>query len=114
MEKNEFRLLIKHYFLRKKPDRKPRPRSVNIIQKRFTVFRCGRTRTEIIPSPGRPNEITAPEIINKIHDIVLNDQKRICVTTSEQNFVYFNRNRRKFLRLFLTMNETWIHHHTPE
>ena len=31
--------------------------------------------TETIPSPGRPNEITAPELINKIHDIVLNDSK---------------------------------------
>ena len=27
------------------------------------------------PSPGRPNEITTPEMINKIHDIVLNDPK---------------------------------------
>ena len=31
--------------------------------------------TETIPSPGRPNVITATEIINKIHDIILNDPK---------------------------------------
>ena len=41
----------------------------------FTEFRCGRTITETIPSPGRPNEITTPEMINKIHDIGLNDPK---------------------------------------
>ena len=46
-----------------------------MIQKWFTEFRCGHTSTEIIPSPGRPNEITTPEIINKIHDVVLNDPK---------------------------------------
>ena len=45
------------------------------IQKCFTEFRCDRTNTEAIPSPGRPNEITIPEMINKIHDIVLNDPK---------------------------------------
>ena len=28
-----------------------------------------------MPSPGCPNEIITPEIINKIHDIVLNDPK---------------------------------------
>ena len=28
-----------------------------------------------IPSPGLPNEITTLGMINKIHDIVLNDQK---------------------------------------
>ena len=46
-----------------------------MVQKWFTEFRCGRTSTEIIPSPSRPNEITTPEMINKIHAIVLNDPK---------------------------------------
>ena len=38
-------------------------------------FCCVRTSTETISILGRPNEITAPEMINKIHDIVLNDPK---------------------------------------
>ena len=46
-----------------------------IVHKWFSEFRCGRTSKEIIPSPGRPNEITTPEMINKIHDIVLNNPK---------------------------------------
>ena len=46
-----------------------------MVQKWFIEFCCGRASTETIPSPGRPNEITTPEMINKIHDIVLNHPK---------------------------------------
>ena len=46
-----------------------------MVQKWFAEFRCGRTSTETIPSPGSPNEITTPEMINNIHDIVSNDPK---------------------------------------
>ena len=46
-----------------------------MVQKWFTEFRCDRTSTETIPSPGRLNEITKSEMINKIHDIILNDPK---------------------------------------
>ena len=42
------------------------------------------------------------------------DQKRICVTTSEQNLAYFNHNPEELLRRFITMDETWINHYTPE
>ena len=85
MEKSEFRVLIKHYFLRGKNlletkakldkyylDSAPLYR---MVQMWFTEFRCGRASTETIPSPGRPNENTTPEMINRIHDIVLNDPK---------------------------------------
>ena len=168
MERSEFRVLIKHYFLRGKTLSETNAKldkyysdstsSYGMVQKWFTEFRCGRTRKETLPSPGRPNEITTPEIINKIHVIVLNDpkvkvreiaeivsiltkhvvnilhthlcmkklctrgvprfltidQKHIRVTTLEQNLTYFNRNPKEFLRRFVTMNETWIHHYTPE
>ena len=49
--------------------------SYGMVQKWFTEFRCSHTSTETIPSPGQPNEITTPEMINKIYDIVLNDLK---------------------------------------
>ena len=42
------------------------------------------------------------------------DHKRIHVTTSEQNLSYFNRNPKDYLRRLVTMDETWIHHYTPE
>lgn len=168
MENEEFRVLIKHYYLRKKtiaeteaallkhyPESAP---SHKMVQYWFTEFRCGRTSTKTIPSPGRPNEVTTPEMVNKIHDIVLDDpkvkvreiaavvgistervynilhehlhmkklcarwvprlltidQKRIRVTTSEQNLANFKRNPKEFLRRFITMDETWIHFYTPE
>ena len=38
--------------------------SYGMVQKCFTEFRCGRTSTEAIPSLGRPNEITIPEMVN--------------------------------------------------
>ena len=49
--------------------------SYGMVQKWFTEFHCGRTRTETIPCPGRSNKITTPEMSNKIHNIVLNDPK---------------------------------------
>ena len=53
--------------------------SFGMVQEWFTEFRCGLTSTETIPSSGRPNEITTPEMINKIHGIVLNDPKvKVC------------------------------------
>ena len=168
MEKSEFRVLIKHYFLRGESlseikakldkyysDSAP---SYGMVQKCFTEFRCGRTNTETIPSPDRPNEIPTLEMINKIHNIPSNDpkvkvreiaeivfistervvnivhthlctrkvcarwmprlltidQKRIHMTISARNLAYFIRNPKEFLRRFVTMDETWIHHCTPD
>lgn len=168
MEKSEFRVLIKHYFLRKKtitqtevalkkyyPDSCP---SHGMIQKWFTEFKCGRTSTEDAHRPGRPIEVTTPEMIDKIHDLVLNEpkikvreivktvnvsyervlnilhehlhmnklcarwvprlltiqQKRIRVTTSQANLAMLKRNPGEFMRRIVTMDETWIHHYTPE
>ena len=36
------------------------------------------------------------------------------MTTSEQNLGYFNRNPKELLRRFVTIDETWVHHYTPE
>ena len=78
-------MLSKHYFLSGKTlsgtkakldkyysDTAP---SYGMVQQCFTEFRCGRMSTETIPSLGHPNEITTSEMINKIHDIALNDLK---------------------------------------
>jgi len=42
------------------------------------------------------------------------DQKRTRMKTSEQCLERFNKNKTDFVRRFITMDETWIHHHTPE
>ena len=85
IEKSEFRVLIKHYFLRGKTSSETKVKldkyyshstpSYGMVQQWFNEVRCGRTGTKTIPSSGRPNEITRPEMINKTHDIVLYDPK---------------------------------------
>jgi histone-lysine N-methyltransferase SETMAR len=42
------------------------------------------------------------------------DQKRNRVTTSKDCLDMFKRNPNQFLRRFVTVDETWIHHYTPE
>ena len=41
------------------------------------------------------------------------DQKRTCMKISEQCLKRFNKNN-EFVHRFITMDETWIHHYTPE
>jgi histone-lysine N-methyltransferase SETMAR len=42
------------------------------------------------------------------------DQKRTRTKISEQLLERFNKNKTDFVRRFITMDETWIHHYTPE
>ncbi|GBP09166.1 hypothetical protein EVAR_4039_1 [Eumeta japonica] len=85
MEKSEFRVLIKHYFLHKKKtitetkekldkyygDSAP---SISMVKKWFTEFRCGRTSTSDAERSGRPKEVITPEIVDKIHEMILGDR----------------------------------------
>ena len=70
MEKNEFRMLIKKFFLHGKSLSETKAKrdkyysdsalSYGMVQQWFTEFRCYHTNTETITSPGPPNEITIP------------------------------------------------------
>ena len=42
------------------------------------------------------------------------DQKRQCVVDSERCLELFRRNKLNFLRRYVTMDETWIHHYIVE
>jgi hypothetical protein len=42
------------------------------------------------------------------------DQKRTRMEISEQSLEHFNKNKTDFVRRFITMYETWIHHYTLE
>jgi hypothetical protein len=42
------------------------------------------------------------------------DQKHTCMKISEQCLERFNENKTDFVRRFITVDETWIHHYTPE
>ena len=59
-----------------------------MVHKWFTEFRCGRISTSDAERPGRPKEVTSQEIIDKIHDIVLNDRRLKVREISET--VYMN------------------------
>ncbi|GBP84565.1 Histone-lysine N-methyltransferase SETMAR [Eumeta japonica] len=168
MEKSKFRVLIKHYFLRKKTITETNEKldkyngdsapSISMVKKWFTEFRCGRTSTSDAERSGRPKEVITPEIVDKIHKMIMDDRRmkvrelahavgisteqvhhilheyldmrklsarwvprlltldHKCnrVTTSKECLAMFRRNPDKFLRRFVTVNETWIHHNTPE
>jgi hypothetical protein len=42
------------------------------------------------------------------------DNKRDRMATSKQSCDLFKRNPKEFLRRFVTVDETWIHHYMPE
>ena len=42
------------------------------------------------------------------------DQKQQCAEDSERCLEQFKRDKKDFLRRYVTMDETWIHHYTPE
>ncbi|XP_025161796.1 histone-lysine N-methyltransferase SETMAR-like [Harpegnathos saltator] len=129
-----------------------------MVKKWFTEFRCGRTSTSDAERSGRPKEVVTPEIVDKIHGMILDDRrmkvrevaeavgistervhhilheyldmkklsarwvprlltldhKRNRVTISKECLAMFSRNPNEFLRRFVTVDETWIHHTTPE
>lgn len=85
MEKVEIRAVIKYQYLKGlKPQEiiddfnKTLGRSApskTTVYDWYNEFKRGRTSTSTIPSSGRPKEAVAPEMIEKIHDMVLKDRR---------------------------------------
>jgi hypothetical protein len=46
--------------------------------------------------------------------LLKHDQKRIRLKMSEQCLERFHKNKTNFVHQFFAMDETWIHHYTPE
>jgi transposase len=132
--------------------------SFSTIKKWAAEFKRGRTSLEGDPREGHPKSATTPDIIEQVHDIVLDDrrmkvrkiaetvgiskervgyilqeeldtkklcarwvprllaadQKRTRMKISEQCLERFNKNKTDFVRRFITMDDTWIHHYTPQ
>ena len=42
------------------------------------------------------------------------DQKQQCIDNYERCLQLFQRNKKEFLHKYVTIDETWIHHFTPE
>ena len=87
MQKSEFRVLIKHYFLQGKPIKETEEKlakyykesapSHGMVHKWFTEFRCGRISTNDAERPGGSKVVTSQEMINKIHNIVLDSHEEV-------------------------------------
>ena len=168
MDKIEYRAVIKFFvkegltpneihskFIKVYGDSSP---SFSTTKKWAAEFKHGCTSLEDDPREGRPKSATTPEIIEQLHDMVLDDQrmevreiaestgiseervgyilhkklniKKLCaiwvpllltadqkcthMKISEQYLEHFNKNKTDFVHRFVTMDETWIHHYTPE
>lgn len=168
MERNEYRAVIKFFVLEGLSATEIHTKMVQVLKDsapsfptvhRWTLeFKHGRTSIEDDPRSGRPKSATTSEIIQQIHDMVLDDRrvkvreigdavgisiervghilheelkmkklcarwvphlltvddKRIRMRASQASLDRFKKNKTDFVRRFITMDETWIHHYTPE
>jgi transposase len=84
MDKIEYRVVIKFFvkedltpneihlkFINIYGDSSP---SFSTTKKWAAEFKCGRTSLEDDPREGRPKSATTPEIIEQMHDMVLDDR----------------------------------------
>lgn len=168
MEKIGIRGVIQFFFLEGKTAKEIHERilptlgsscpSYETVRLWVNEFKRGRTSIDDAPRPGAPKTAVVPEIVDKIHDLVLTDrrlkvrelaeatnisservhfilhnelhmkklcarwvprlltpeQMRVRMRTSADNLQVFERNPTDFIRRFVTMDETWIHHYIPE
>lgn len=168
MEKREFRAVIKHLYIKGLTAKEIKAELDSVhgtsapvyatVYNWINEFKRGRTSTEDEHRSGRPVDVSTPEMINKIHDMVLSDRriklreiveetgvskgtvisilhdklgmKKMCarwvphllsadnkrnrVVSSMALLERMRRNPDEFLRRLVTVDETWIHHYTPE
>ncbi|KAG5328173.1 SETMR methyltransferase, partial [Acromyrmex charruanus] len=152
MKKNEFRAVIKHLHMK---DLTPKEIKVELDNVHSTSapafatvynwvneFKRGRTSTCDTLCSGHSIEAATPEIIDKVHDIVLTDRrvkvrelieatgtvisilheqlgmKKLSVRWMPRlltvDLEMFQRNPDEFLHRFITVDKIWIYYFTPE
>ena len=133
-------------------------RSYATVKRWVAEFPRSRQNLEDDPRPGRPVTVATPEMVNKVHEIVMTDrrvteryiastvgisqervhsiltedleirklsarwvprlltvdQKHTRRTLSRTNLNLFEEDLANFLKRFVTMDETWFYHSTPE
>ncbi|XP_066259614.1 protein GVQW3-like [Euwallacea similis] len=97
MEKIEFRVLIKYYFLRRKTILEIKEMldkycgnsapSISMVKKWFIEFRCDCTSTSDAKRLGRLKQVLMPEIVDKIHGTILDDRKMKVREVAEAVFI---------------------------
>jgi hypothetical protein len=85
MDKGEFHVLIKNYFMKGKSPQESKEKldkhygesapSIRMVYKWFQNFWRGRMSTNDAELSGRLVVATTPEIFDKIHDMVMDDRK---------------------------------------
>ena len=85
MEKSEFRVVIKHLHLKGLTPKEIKAKLDDVhgtsapvfatVYNWVNEFKHGHTSTKDEHRSGRPVEVTTPEMIDKIHDIVLSDRR---------------------------------------
>ena len=85
MEENEFRAVIKHLHMKGLTPKEIKAELDNVhstsalafatVYNWVNEFKRGRTSTCDAPRSERPIEAATPEIIDKVHDIVLTDRR---------------------------------------
>ena len=164
MDKTEYRAVIKFFVKEGLTPNEIHSKFMGTLLLHFQLLRNGllslnmAVPTNLEDDPRGPPKSTTPEIIEQVHDMVLDDRrikvreiaetigiskecvgyilheeldmKKLCarwvprlltadrkrtrVKISEQCLEHFNKNKTDFVRRFITMDETWNHHYTPE
>ena len=161
MDKIEYRAVIKFFVKEGLTPNKSHSKFIKVYgdySPLFSTIKKWDTSLDDDACKRRPKSATTPEIIEQVHDMILDDQqmkvreiaetigiskecvgyilheemdmKKLCarwvphlltadqkctrVKISDQCLQRFNKNKTDFVHRFITMNETWIHHYTPE
>jgi histone-lysine N-methyltransferase SETMAR len=109
VDEKEFHVLIKHYFIKANRLRRLKRRvKVREIASAVSIW------TERVPKILLQHLNMRKLSARWVPQLLTVDQKRDRVRCSRDNLQLFQRNPQDFRHRFVTVDETWMHHYTPE